>query len=121
MQETIFLDDKSLDVLVTSTRVRTGLKTYALNNVTSVALNEIKPKYTLQIILIVIGLIVLFNSVIPGAVLIALGMAWIYFEKPEYTVQINSNSGEAAAYKSKNRDEVEKIVDAVNKAIIHRG
>jgi hypothetical protein len=113
-------------ITVTSTRAVLGTKTYAMANVTSVALAENQELPGCGCMLVVVGLLLgfmLFNrdSVgigVIGLVVVALGVVLI--QQKKYVVRVGSASGEADALESKNREYVQKIVHAVNQAIVDR-
>ena len=54
-------------------------------------------------------------------ILACIGGLWYYSIKDEYSVRISSNSGEANGFRSKDKDYIQKIVNALNDAMIHRG
>jgi hypothetical protein len=56
-----------------------------------------------------------------GIIGIVGGITLMVRAKPTYVVRIGSASGEANALASKDRDHIQKIVDAMNEAIIKRG
>jgi len=111
------------EVLVTQARFVARDKTYAMRNISSVSIRHIKKSKAFQIMLIIIGALCLFgkDSWSYGIVILALGILLLVLIKDEYSVHINSNSGEADGFTSKDKKLIEKIVDAVNEAIIYRG
>lgn len=119
--ETTFYQDSS--VTVTQSRFVTKSKTYAMRNISSVHVFEIIKSKTKAIIITIIGLFFLFSKSIfwIGIILLALGIWWIFSIKNEYAVRISTNAGEANSIVSKNRDYIQKIVNALNNAIVHRG
>jgi len=56
-----------------------------------------------------------------GFVLLAIGLLLLFLIKNEFAVRISTNSGEANSIVSKDRTYVQRIVDGLNEAIIHRG
>jgi hypothetical protein len=110
-------------VRVTQSRYVTQSKTYAMRNISSVHIFEIVKSKVKAIFLIIFGLFFLFSKDIfwVGLIIIALGVWWLTSIKNEYTVRISTNAGEADSIVSKNRDYIQKIVNALNDAIIHRG
>lgn len=113
-------------VLVTSTRaVMTG-KTYAMANITSVVLAEETPGAGCGCLFMGLGglFCVGFASVetvvvgVVGLVIAGAGVALA--QQKNYVVQIGSASGEIQAFRSSNREQIERIVAAVNQAIVER-
>lgn len=119
--ETTFYKDHN--VVVTQSRYVTQSKTYAMRNISSVHIFEIIKSKRIPTACIIIGLLLLFSesSRIVGIILAILGAALIFFIKNEYAVRISTNSGEANSIVSKDRAYIQKIVGALNDAIIHRG
>jgi hypothetical protein len=119
--EVTFYQDAN--VTVTQSRYITDSKTYAMRNISSVHIFEIIKSRKLPLILIVIGLLLLFpeNSKIVGFLVAAAGVILWFFIQNEFAVRISTNSGEANSIVSKDRAYIEKIVNALNKAIVHRG
>lgn len=56
-----------------------------------------------------------------GIIILILGFWWIFTIKNQYAVRISTNAGEVNSIVSKDRDYIQKIVNALNEAIIHRG
>lgn len=110
-------------VTVTQSRYVTESKTYAMRNISSVHVFEIIKSRTKAVLMIIFGLFLLFSKDIfwIGIIIIALGIWWLLSIKNEYAVRISTNAGEANSITSKNRDYIQKIVNALNDAIIHRG
>ena len=119
--EIIFYQD--FDVKVTQTRYITHSKTYPMRNISSVYLFEIVKSRKLPVLIIVIGALLLFSNEAPIAatLIVAFGILLLLLIKNEYAVRISTNSGELNSVVSKNRDYVEKIVEALNDAIVHIG
>lgn len=119
--ETTFYQDSS--VLVTQSRYITESKTYAMRNISSVHIFEIEKNRVGPVIIILFGIPFLFSIDVfwIGLILIVLGAFVLYSIKNEYTVRISTNAGEADSIISKNREYIQKIVNALNDAIIHRG
>lgn len=119
--ETQFYQDGT--VTVTQSRFVTQSKTYAMRNISSVHIFEIEKNRVTPIIMILIGLPFLFSGDIfwIGLIIITLGILWLFTIKNEYAVRISTNAGEANSIISKDRIYIQKIVDALNDAIIYRG
>jgi hypothetical protein len=120
-QERIFFQDSR--VIVTQSRFVADGKTYAMRNIASVTNFKIKKSRTLPVIITSIGVLFLFddNTRNYGLLMAGIGGLWWYLIKDEFSVRINSNSGESDGFISKDRDYIQQIVDAVNNAIVFRG
>lgn len=119
--ETTFYQDNS--VTVTQSRYVTHSKTYAMRNISSVHIFEIIKSKNKAFFTALFGVIILFSKDVfwVGLIIIALGIWWFVSIKNEYAVRISTNSGEANSIISKDRKYIQKIVNALNDAIIHRG
>lgn len=110
-------------VTVTQSRYVTNSKTYAMRNISSVYTFEIIKSRRLPGLLIVAGALLLLapGARVAAVCILALGIAVLLATKNEFAVRISTNAGESNSLISKDRGYVEKIVDALNQAIIHRG
>jgi len=119
--ETTFYQDTQ--ILVTQSRYVTDAKTYAMRNISSVHVFEIVKSKTVQVILITIGILLIFNDDlrILGFLLLAGSIASLFLIKNKYAVRISTNSGEANSLVSKDKVYIQQIVNALNDAIIRRG
>lgn len=119
--ETTFYQDNS--VTVTQSRYVTHSKTYAMRNISSVHIFEIIKSKNKAFFMALFGVIFLFSKDVfwVGLIIIALGIWWFVSIKNEYAVRISTNSGEANSIISKDRNYIQKIVNALNDAIVHRG
>ncbi|MBL0741451.1 DUF6232 family protein [Chryseolinea lacunae] len=120
-KETVFFQDAN--VTITQSRFVTQAKTYAMNNISSVCLYRIKRSKGLQLFLLIAGLLLIIgeSTRVAGIVMALVGLVLLFLLKDSYSVRINSNSGEADGYISKDRNYILQIVNAVNDAIVHRG
>jgi multisubunit Na+/H+ antiporter MnhC subunit len=114
---------KDMNVTVTQSRYITHSKTYAMRNISSVHIFEIIKSKKLPVLMIIIGLLLLFSSDlrIMGFIILLVGVALLLAIKNEFAVRISTNSGEANSIISKDKLYIQKIVNALNEAIIHRG
>lgn len=119
--ETTFYQDSS--VTVTQSRYITQSKTYAMRNISSVHVFEIEKSKVVPVLMILLGIPFLFSGNVfwIGLILIGLGILIIFNIKNEYTVRISTNAGEADSTISIDKDYIQKIVNALNEAMIHRG
>lgn len=131
-EETTYLDDATAGVKVTSARAVLGDKTFAMSNITSVSMSEIPAKSGGLLFIVVIGLVILlcgftqqdearWVAVGLGAVLVVIGLVLSNRVKPTYAVRIGSASGESNALEAEDKARIQKIVDAMNEAIVKRG
>ncbi|WP_261644399.1 DUF6232 family protein [Erwinia mallotivora] len=124
MEEVEFYNDGS--VSVTSARFRVGSSTYAMQGVTSVKRGHQPANKLPAVIMGLVGLVMMFVAdqlgvkAFGGLMLIA-GIALFVKLKPEYSVYLNSSSGESQALQSKDRAHIDKVIDALNQSIVHRG
>lgn len=120
-EEKVFYQDSQ--VQVTQSRFVARSRTFAMRNISSVSIFKKEKSRFLEIVMIIAGLICLFNtsSLVFGLLLIVAAVLLLFLLKNEYTVRISSNSGESDGFISTDKELVEKIVDAVNEAIIFRG
>ncbi|MGV8899189.1 MAG: DUF6232 family protein [Burkholderiaceae bacterium] len=119
MEEKTFFEYE--DVKVTNTRFITAGQTFAMSNITSVKAFENKPKRLLGIIALIIGLIVLAQSFMVGILITAAAAFYLYQQKTVFHVMLSTSGGESSALKTFQRDYLNKVVNALNDAIIHRG
>ena len=127
MSETTFYQDG--DVTVTNARAILGAKTYAMSNITSVAMGTKPAERGVGIGLVLAGLVLgVIGASVPSAPLIFLavpflggGIAAAAIAKPSYIVRIGSASGESDALASQDEKHVKEIVAALNEAIVGRG
>lgn len=119
------------DVLITNTRADLGRKTFALANVISVSVQEVKPETGCGNSLLIVGgmlamvafplLATLGWLAIAGAALAVLGFLQVKDAQPTYVVQVVSAAGETAGHRSADREEIAEIVKAIKTAISERG
>lgn len=125
MEEKVFLGSAESSLFVSSSRISLGGKMYSTANVTTVGTYLIKPRRKAEILLVLFGVVLaLFHTIatiVIGLILIALGVIkWIY-NKPKYSIRLGSASGEAEAIQVPDKEYTNKIVQAINEAIVYRG
>lgn len=120
-QEKVFYQDKN--VTVTQSRFIANGKTFAMRNISSVTNYRIEAGKGFAYFMIFIGFLFLFADSfrVFGGIMIVIGILVIVIQKDTYAVRISSNSGEANALESPDEPYIQKIVDAVNQAMVHRG
>jgi hypothetical protein len=118
-------------VTITNARAVLGSKTYSMANITSVAMGEKPANVTPGIVVAVIGLAIAACSaaagsnasggIIFGVLVLVGGIALAVMAKSSYIVRIGSAGGETDGLVSNDKEYIQKIVNAVNEAIIKRG
>ena len=119
MDETTFFEYE--DVKVTNSRFISGSQTYAMGNVTSVKAFEKKPNRLAGILVLIIGLAVAISTPAVGLVVAAAAAFYLYWQKTIYHVMLATSGGETSALKTYQREYLDKVVSALNQAIVHRG
>lgn len=124
MEEVEFFNDGN--VSVSSARFRVGASTYAMQGVTSVKRAKKDANKFPAILMMFIGALMTFGAdqigtKIFGVVLVVAGIIIFRKLKAEYSVYLNSSSGESQALKSKDVLYIDQVIDALNKSIVHRG
>jgi hypothetical protein len=109
------------DVKVTNARFISGGQTYAMSNVTSVKAFEQKPKRLGGVLLLVIGLVVTTSAPVVGVVITVGAAIHLFMQKTVYHVMLATSGGETSALKTHQREYLQKVVSALNEAIVHRG
>jgi len=109
------------DVKVTNARFISGSQTYAMSNVTSVKAFEQKPKRLGGIVVLVIGVVVAINTPAVGIVIAAAAAIYLYLQKTLFHVMLSTSGGETSALKTHQPEYLQKVVTALNEAIVHRG
>jgi len=120
-QEKVFFKDST--VTVTQSRYICSGKTYAMRNISSVSIFKIEKSRKGAIVLLIVGILLLIpeGTRIIGLILAVLGGIWVYTIKDEYAVRISTNAGEANSLVDKDEAYIQKIVDALNDAIVQGG
>lgn len=123
---------KEKDVKITNERAIIGTKTYSISEVTSVSMDVNEPKLFLPIFFIVIAgvcsvLIALsdmreYSEFLTTSLYLGIaGLLFVIFsQKTKYSVRIRSASGELKVLETSDKEHVERIVKALNEAIVQR-
>ncbi|MDQ2821298.1 MAG: DUF6232 family protein [Pseudomonadota bacterium] len=119
MSETIVFEENN--VKVTNARFVVNDQTYAMNGVTSVKRFEKKPPRIVPIVIAVGSLVAMSASVIVGLIILAAAIGIWKIQKAQYSVVLSTSSGEAQALTSPDRPYIERVIAALNNAIITRG
>jgi ABC-type Mn2+/Zn2+ transport system permease subunit len=117
--EKVFYQDQN--VTVTQARFVSYSK-YAMRNISSVSVLKIDRSIMGEIFLILFGAILLATKIwLVGVLVIVFAIVLLFTRKDSFAVRINSNSGEADGFVSKDLEMIKKIVNALNEAIAFRG
>lgn len=119
MEERIFFEYEG--VKITNARFVVDGQTYAMSNITSVQTKEERPSRLLPGFAIMVGLASLLQEPAIGVAVIAAAAYWLYKQKTTYHVVLRTAAGEASALKTFQREYLNKVVSALNDAIVHRG
>ena len=123
MAEKAFFNQDGISV--SNTRIVIGGQTFALNNITSVRTLVEQPSRKGPIILGIVGILSMMTGegalIMLGLALIAGAVFWWMSTKTEYYVALTTAAGESKALSNKDEQYVDKIVQALNDAIIERG
>lgn len=120
MEERTFFEYE--DVKVTNARFISGGQTFAMNNVTSVKPFEKKPSRLAGILIFVFGLIIMAkSSLMIGFLIVAAAGFYLYKQKTVYHILLSTSAGETKALVTYQRDYLNRVIAALNDAIVHRG
>ncbi len=119
MDETTFFEYE--DVKVTNARFISGGQTYVMSNVTSVKPYEAKPSRTGSIVVLLIGLVVMSQSFLVGMLIAGAAAYYLYSQKTKYHILLATSAGETKALVTYQRDYLDKVIAALNNAIVARG
>jgi hypothetical protein len=114
-------------VSVSTSRFVVGSQTYPMANVSSVKSFTAPAKTGFPILLLVVGIIAGFSAfankeaLVVAIPLIALGIFLLRAAKPTFYVALTTASGEVRPVGSKDQAYVERIITALNEAVVARG
>ena len=109
------------EVKVTNARFVVTGQTYAMNGVTSVRQFVKKPNRVLPIVIGIAGLATFAGTFVGALILLGIAVALWMAMKTEYSVLLSTAGGEARALSSKDQAYINRVVAALNDAIIKRG
>jgi hypothetical protein len=112
MVEQIFFEQGKIKI--TSARAIFGDHTYVLSAVTSVRYVELKPDRKWPMFLMIFGVFCVLATTIIGAV-------WWSLQRTQHVVLLSSASGEICAMVTKDKILAERVIAAINEAIVSRG
>jgi len=113
----------SSNISVSNSRFIVDGQTYAMSNVTSVKTGIEKANKVVGVLVTLSGLVVLIGSesIIWGVIITAIGVLAFIGAKNKYSVVLSTSSGENQALISKDKTHIERVVLALNDAIVSRG
>ena len=92
-----------------------------MSNITSVRTKEEPPSRVLPGFALMVGLGALLHEPGVGVLVTAAAAYWLYKQRTTYHVVLRTAAGEASALKTIRREYLNKVVTALNNAIVHRG
>jgi len=119
MEEKTFFEYE--DVKVTSSQFMVGTQTFTMRSIASVRALKVGPERYWPIALITIGIILFLGSAIFGFIIVGAGILWLVMQKTVFHVMLTTEEGESSALSSHGREHVDKVVQALNDAIVARG
>lgn len=123
-REKVYFSERG--IVITSTRAVLHQRTFAMANITSVSLATNNQNSGCGCMLLGLGGLLAFglfsaNTVEAGVIgILLLGIGVAVMNETSYVVRIGSASGEANALQNSNREYIQRIVAALNQAIIDR-
>lgn len=120
MEERTFFEYE--DVKVTNARFVTGGQTFAMQNVTSVKAFEQKPSRIGGALALLFGLALMMSvGFLLGVLIIAGAAFYLYQQKTMFHVLLATSAGETTALRTNQRDYLNRVMTALNDAIVYRG
>ncbi len=119
-EEKSFLNEKG--IAVTSARFVVSGKTYPMSAINSVKYTVENPDITAPVVISVIGVASfwLAKAWWYALVLLAVAVGWWFLLRKKYTIEIELSSGPQDVYTTHNKEFVDKVIEALNEAIVHR-
>lgn len=108
------------DVVVSDKRFVADGTTYALHNIASVASGVHAPRKFGWILGLLLGLVSIPANPFFGIPIALLAGYFLYQRRQSYVVVLRDASGETNALASRDRETIDKVVSALNQAIIER-
>ncbi len=108
------------EISVTKSRYIVNDKTYVIRNISSVSVFKIIAHYSFTILWLLVGLLLTASETVRiyGIIIALSAIVVIFLKKNKYAVRITSNESKINSYISKDMAFVEKIVKALNEAVI---
>ena len=135
-EEKVFFKEGS--VMVTNARFIVSKHIFAMSGITSIKISKEKLSRKGPFLTILLGVILLYWGgrswylclldypwpgylTLAGVTFFLLGVLWWHARRPIYHIVLTSASGETKPLSDNNRKPVERVIKALNDAIIHRG
>ncbi len=122
MERELYRDEFAV---VTNIRFMTNGETHALSGITSVSKYLQDPSRVTEIICVLVGIGALYfktlETTVLGILLILVAVAVWLTKKPKHIVAIRTAAGEIRVITDQNAERVNKIINALNQAIVSRG
>ncbi len=108
------------EISVTKSRYIVNDKTYVIRNISSVSVFKFIAHYSFTILWLLVGLLLTASETVRiyGIIIALSAIVVIFLKKNKYAVRITSNESKINSYISKDMAFVEKIVKALNEAVI---
>lgn len=119
MPEKTFFDYDG--VRVTNTRFIVDGQTYAMSNITSVTAEVQTPNRIIPALLIVAGVGIALTGYYAALLLSIAGIMWLKFQKTVYHVTLHTAGIETSALQTYQKEYLQRVVRALNDAIVYRG
>ena len=119
MAEKTFFDYDG--VRVTSTRFIVDGQTYSMSNITSVTPEEQTPNRIIPALLILAGVLLALAGYYVALLLSLVGIVWLKLQKTVYHVTLHTAGIETSALQTYQKEYLQKVVRALNDAIVYRG
>lgn len=129
MAETTYFQEGN--VLITNIRAVLGTTTYPVANITSVSVGTIPPNRMIGVIIAIVGGLMaacsfgggrnMLGGIIVGLIILAIGILIAVLQKTRYVVKIGSAGAEKDGLVSTDQAYIQRVVEAMNQAIIKRG
>lgn len=108
-------------VKVTNARFIVDGQTFAMSNVTSVKPIAVPPNRLWGCVLLLLGLTGLMSNPFFGVPVTGVAIYVIYKQKKTYHIMLRTSGGETKALTTQQKEYLDKVVSALNEAIVHRG
>jgi hypothetical protein len=122
-RDIVFLDKGP--VTVTKTRLVLEGQTFPLLNISSVRKQRNAPSRKYPIVVALLGFFLVMTlqnpAVVMGFAILVGATFWMIQQKPIYAVAVGAAGGELQAYASTDEQSIDRIIAAVNEAIVARG
>lgn len=108
-------------VKVTNARFIVDGQTFAMSNVTSVKPIAVPPNRLWGYVLLLLGIAGLMSNPFFGVPVTGIAIYVIYKQKKTYHIMLRTSGGETKALTTQQKEYLDKVVSALNEAIVHRG